>query len=370
MDRSLSTSTFSTLFDVPGWNLGNLIVSDPINNKQNNNNKQNRKRKSKKEQDFYPNNKKIKLNDPEPIIEKIKLNDQEPKTKQIKLNDQEPNTKQIKLNDHTVQNVKKFKVKKKKKSQNSNQSCNDSLNADANDTNDANNDKALTKNLSRQQKLKKDLAAGRFRLINEELYTTSSSSAFKLFQENPRTFDEYHEGFRSVVKSWPTNPVDILINYLNQKPKNWIVADLGCGEGKIAQKAPNKVLSFDLVAINNMIIVSDIAKLPIPNSFFDITIFCLSLMGTNYIEFLKEAYRVLKPKGELKIAEVVSRFSDINAFIKVLAEIGFDFVRKDDSNKMFIILDFIKSSSQLKKSEKSLLENASKLLKPCSYKKR
>ncbi|CAG8449505.1 10507_t:CDS:2 [Diversispora eburnea] len=314
MDRS-STSTFSTLFDVPG---------------------------------FYPNNKKIKLNDPEPNIENIKLNDQE------------PNTKQIKLNDHTPQK--------------SNQSCNDSLNAGANDTNDvngANNDvEVLTKNLSRQQKLKKDLAAGRFRLINEKLYTTSSLSAFKLFQENPQTFDEYHEGFRSVVKSWPTNPVDILINYLNQKPKDWIVADLGCGEGKIAQKTSNKVLSFDLVAKNDMIIVSDIAKLPIPNSFFDITIFCLSLMGTNYIEFLKEAHRVLKPMGELKIAEVVSRFSDINAFIKVLAEIGFDFIKKDDSNKMFIILDFIKSASQLKKSEKSLLENASKLLKPCSYKKR
>ncbi|CAG8751373.1 14785_t:CDS:2, partial [Dentiscutata heterogama] len=67
--------------------------------------------------------------------------------------------------------------------------------------------------------------------------------------------------------------------------------------------------------------------LPIPNSLFDIAIFCLSLMGTNYVDFLKEAYRTLKPKGELRIAEVVSRFSDIDAFIEVLAEIGFKFVK-------------------------------------------
>lgn len=88
----------------------------------------------------------------------------------------------------------------------------------------------------------------------------NSSSAFKLFKEHPEVFDEYHEGFRSVVESWPTNPVDTFINYLKQKPKDWIVADLGCGEGKIAQEAPNKVLSFDLVANNDMIIVCDIVK--------------------------------------------------------------------------------------------------------------
>lgn len=32
--------------------------------------------------------------------------------------------------------------------------------------------------------------------------------------------------------------------------------------------------------------------------------------------------------GELKIAEVVSRFYDINKFIEVLAEIGFKLIKK------------------------------------------
>ena len=52
----------------------------------------------------------------------------------------------------------------------------------------------------------------------------------------------------------------MFIEYLKQKPKNLIVADLGCGEAKIAKEAPNKILSFDLVAKNDKVIVCDIAK--------------------------------------------------------------------------------------------------------------
>jgi ribosomal RNA-processing protein 8 len=53
--------------------------------------------------------------------------------------------------------------------------------------------------------------------------------------------------------------------------------------------------------------VADIAKLPVSNRSVDICVFCLSLMGTNYINFLQEARRVLKSNGELLIAEVESR---------------------------------------------------------------
>ncbi|CAG8565258.1 16251_t:CDS:2 [Funneliformis mosseae] len=218
------------------------------------------------------------------------------------------------------------------------------------------------------EKMKKKLSEGKFRWINEQLYTTTGSKALEMFQKDPQLFDEYHDGFRSAVESWPNNPVDILLSCLKQKPKEIIVADLGCGEGKIGLEAPNKVLSFDLIAKHDKVIACDIAKLPIPDSFFDVVIFCLSLMGTNYVEFLKEAYRVLKPSGELKIAEVVSRFSDINSFIEVLAELGFKLIKKDDTNVMFIMLDFVKTKPR--KTKKSKLYHAKDLLKPCVYKKR
>ncbi|KAG9286283.1 hypothetical protein G9A89_014269 [Geosiphon pyriformis] len=184
------------------------------------------------------------------------------------------------------------------------------------------------RNTSLQERLKKRLSEGRFRWINEQLYKITGSSARQLFDENPITFAEYHDGFRSVVESWPANPVDIFINYLKTKSSDSLVADLGCGEAKIAQEAPNKILSFDLIAKHDRIIACDIAKLPVPDCLFDIAIFSLSLMGTNYIDFLKEAHRTLKPNGELKIAEVVSRFSDMDAFVNLLGEIGFKFIDK------------------------------------------
>lgn len=35
---------------------------------------------------------------------------------------------------------------------------------------------------------------------------------------------------------------------------------MGCGEAKIAQSVPNKVFSFDMVAANDFVTVSDMAK--------------------------------------------------------------------------------------------------------------
>ena len=56
----------------------------------------------------------------------------------------------------------------------------------------------------------------------------------------------------------------------------------------------------------------------------DIGVFCLSLMGTNFPQFLKEANRVLLNGGILFIAEVMSRFIDVNEFVKHMkTDVGF-----------------------------------------------
>jgi ubiquinone/menaquinone biosynthesis C-methylase UbiE len=79
------------------------------------------------------------------------------------------------------------------------------------------------------------------------------------------------------------------------------VADFGCGDAKLAQNVPNKVHSFDLHAHNKWITACDIANVPLEDSTVDIGIFSLSLMGTNYLDFLREAHRVLKQKYELQL---------------------------------------------------------------------
>lgn len=44
------------------------------------------------------------------------------------------------------------------------------------------------------------------------------------------------------------------------RPKNLVIADFGCGDAKLAQSVPQKVHSFDLVALNKRITVCDMSK--------------------------------------------------------------------------------------------------------------
>lgn len=41
-------------------------------------------------------------------------------------------------------------------------------------------------------------------------------------------------GFREQTRSWPVQPVDQAIRWLRGRPAGWVVADLGCGDAKIA----------------------------------------------------------------------------------------------------------------------------------------
>jgi ribosomal RNA-processing protein 8 len=103
----------------------------------------------------------------------------------------------------------------------------------------------MSKKLSKlQEKMQAKLTGSKFRWLNEQLYTQSSSESKKLFKDK-QLFEIYHQGFRSQIKSWPVNPVDTIIKDL--KDTRLIVADLGCGDAKIALNLTTKVHSFDLV---------------------------------------------------------------------------------------------------------------------------
>merc|ERR1712157_606074 len=102
-------------------------------------------------------------------------------------------------------------------------------------------------------------------------------------------------------------------------------------ESSIANKIDIK--SFDLYALNRYITVADMKNTKLPKNSIDVTIFCLSLMGTNLYEFIAEANRILK------IAEVRSRFgnkekSGVAKFIKGVASVGFYFNKKSEINKV------------------------------------
>ncbi|OJD14779.1 hypothetical protein AJ78_04901 [Emergomyces pasteurianus Ep9510] len=205
-----------------------------------------------------------------------------------------------------------------------------------------------------QQSMRQKLLSARFRHLNQTLYTTPSSQAMELFTSSPELFAEYHAGFtRQVQESWPSNPVDGYISAVkirgavrppnqrgpqNRKPdKNerraaalgplprrpnglCTIADLGCGDAKLARVlTPSakhlkfKLLSFDLHVADPLITKADISALPVADGTVDVAIFCLSLMGTNWVSFVEEAWRVLRGdgKGECWVSEVKSRFGKV-----------------------------------------------------------
>jgi ribosomal RNA-processing protein 8 len=78
-------------------------------------------------------------------------------------------------------------------------------------------------------------------------------------------------------------------------------------------------------------------------------------------------YHFFPYRGLLKIAEVESRFEDVQTFIKNLEKFGFVNTWKNLSYNLFYFMDFKKEKCIRKKIKKKLPELT---LKPCLYKKR
>ncbi|CAH2226276.1 ribosomal RNA-processing 8 [Pelobates cultripes] len=113
---------------------------------------------------------------------------------------------------------------------------------------------------SLRSRMEKRLSSARFRYINEELYTSDSSKARSLFENDPEAFVIYHSGFSQQVQHWPVNPIMEVIKYVKNRPLSLVVADFGCGDALLARSVRNKVHSFDLVALNDCVTVCDIAQ--------------------------------------------------------------------------------------------------------------
>jgi len=280
--------------------------------------------------------------------------------------------------------------------------------------------------------MRQKLISARFRHLNETLYTRPSEEAYTLFQESPEMFDEYHEGFRRQVKVWPENPVDSFLADIRRRAKvrtphgkggggksapssaaplprtagTCTIADLGCGDARLAEslqadkgKMRVNIHSYDLQSPSPLVTKADIANLPLEDGSVNVAIFCLALMGTNWVDFVEEAYRILHWKGELWVAEIKSRFgpvrskntpvrhsvgnlkkssagkkndeggafeddlaievdgvddrrreTDVSAFVEVLRRRGFVLRGEpneaiDKSNKMFVKMHFIKGAA-------------------------
>lgn len=238
-----------------------------------------------------------------------------------------------------------------------------------------------------------------------------------------------------------------------QGRKKIVIADFGCGDAKLAERllalrigkdgqslvqesgknssygnessCPFKVYSFDLVSGGNPLVTpADMSNVPLSNEAVDIAVYSLALMGTNVADFVREAWRVLKFNGVLRVAEVRSRFETaasggdedesrgsgmsgggggikrgklnngkkylvknahhsprkntpdsessalkplmlLDEFMSLMERCGFNCTNLDQSNKMFLFMDFVKVDGS-----KGLSGKETFTAKPCIYKRR
>lgn len=181
--------------------------------------------------------------------------------------------------------------------------------------------------------------------MNQQINRAISETTHKKFISYPQKWYDYHAIYTEARKEWEIKPYQEAIKWCETRP-DWIIGDFGCGEAFLAQSLKNKVYSFDHIAIDDTVIACDISHIPLTDASLDVAIFSLSLMGTNFIDYLIEAKRCLKFHGHLWIAEPTSRIKDMKLFEELLDRLGFD-VRNICKKDQFTFIDALKSERDI-----------------------
>jgi SAM-dependent methyltransferase len=183
---------------------------------------------------------------------------------------------------------------------------------------------------------------GDFSLMNSRFNSAYSQTTHERLKQNPEEWYLYHTLYREARQNWSEIPYQKIAKSLEKRP-DWVIGDFGCGEAKLAECLPNKVYSFDHIAINEDVIACDIAHTPLKDGQLDVAIFSLSLMGINYPDYLKEAYRVLKFGGLLKIAEPINRwFEKKPELLAQITSAGFLTIGNVEESNQFLYINAIK----------------------------
>jgi hypothetical protein len=166
---------------------------------------------------------------------------------------------------------------------------------------------------------------GDFARMNNRWYSSSSDNTHDCLATNPEEWAHYHTMYRQLRETWPVVPFKEELRWLLERD-GFVVGDFGCGEAFIAAEAGAKhtVHSFDHVAIDKRVIACDIAHVPLEDESLDLAIFCLSLMGSNFTDYVREAHRCLRLDGMLHVWEASSYFDDLRKFCAAMGRLGFD----------------------------------------------
>lgn len=169
---------------------------------------------------------------------------------------------------------------------------------------------------------------------NNKFNNSKSETIHKIIQENPHILEEYHDKLDEVKKQWPFDPINVITSKINglKLPAHIImklvIGDFGCGRAKLADLLEeNKMYSFDHdKTLNDKIIAYDMKSVPLKkDGQLDVAVFCLSLMGENWPDYIMEARRCLTKNGLLFIAETTKSLSGrLSRLRDIIKERGFE----------------------------------------------
>ena len=184
---------------------------------------------------------------------------------------------------------------------------------------------------------------GDFSLMNQRFNTSKSSTSHERLAKDPEEFYLYHSLYREARQTWSEIPFEVIAEQINKR-SDWVVGDFGCGEALLSKSVRNKVYSFDHVAINPSVIACDMSNTGLEGEILDVAVFSLSLMGTNWKDYFKEAFRMLRPGGLLKISEPASswerdNFSELKLGIEAA---GLQLLGDVRLSSKFVYLDAVK----------------------------
>ena len=185
---------------------------------------------------------------------------------------------------------------------------------------------------------------GDFKKFNTKLIMSTSENNFKRIQNDPESWYAYHSALNENKKTWSFDPNEIWIEKISKMKKSFKIGDFGCGEAMIARKfGKPRVQSFDLHSADKELVQEcNIKSTPLKDESIDIAVYNLSLMGSDWKEFLKEAKRVLEYGGRLFISDTENH---LNGYLKplreVLEELEFQIYRFEVKAK-FVMIEAIK----------------------------
>ncbi|WEL39649.1 putative methyltransferase [Encephalitozoon hellem] len=183
--------------------------------------------------------------------------------------------------------------------------------------------------MSLEKKLMKRLEGGKFRMLNDRMYHGKGLKK--------KDLKLYHELYEEQVRRWPANPLDIIIEKIKERGGGMTIADIGCGEARIAEEFED-VISLDLHPSKKGIVKCDMSRrIPLDDKSVDIAVCCLSMMVENIAVPTKEVNRILKENGYWYVAEVKSRIPSIRHLEKKFETFGFEAKQVDVSNAQFVI---------------------------------